>query len=682
MPEYSTPTLTPAGTSKLTGMNGSSAGNFLVSDILDIIRNTYGQANGVATLDGSGKLPTAQLPDIADDVLVYASKALLPAQGVEAKIYITTDDNVLYRWDATLGDYVQLSVDLSDYATLDDLAAEESARETADTNLKNAITSLDHRVQNLEQSKGDYVVANYKDGSITPSGKGNWAVVEGLRGVSRVENSLIPTNRNTGSYTASSDTASYDETAHFLSSTEIQCVSGHTYLMVANVTRNISTNNQLSLIMWPKNMTGNAAVVFANGESNGQKCSLYTANGNGYFERISFNDYNGKRGFNAGDSASYSDLCFKDLNIYFGTSDLSFLGATDSAKLATIQKDYPHLLIPSEYGTRIVDAGYSGVRAWARNLAQTNPTFFDSPYIPTFDADKCYKVTAGVTYYWKIFEKTFTTYRARLFFYDMEGNPLTTPSTSWVAEVSSNGFYVNGQGLLWGGNASDTTKKWTFSQDFYIRFCFVMGDSSASSVISKFCINVSDSLNGTYTPYHAPNTLSLTFTGKSAGSVADTCEPNVEVEGVARKRETQRIAEYTITGNETWGLSSTVTSGVYCVYFNVSGIKPVDVAIVGNILCSEYLPVSANNTYTKVTGISVRDNSEGFRIFDPNIQTVDAMKAKMVGKKIYYEKATPTVTLSDPLIENTLLTEAYGRMATVQTGTVVDGSFDMGFITL
>ena len=48
----------------------------------------------------------------------------------------------------------------------------------------------------------------------------------------------------------------------------------------------------------------------------------------------------------------------------------------------------------------------------------------------------------------------------------------------------------------------------------------------------------------------------------------------------------------------------------------------------------------------------------------------------------YYEAPTPTVTLSDPIIDNTLLTEAYGRMATVQTGTIVDGSFDMGFINL
>ena len=54
----------------------------------------------------------------------------------------------------------------------------------------------------------------------------------------------------------------------------------------------------------------------------------------------------------------------------------------------------------------------------------------------------------------------------------------------------------------------------------------------------------------------------------------------------------------------------------------------------------------------------------------------------LTGKTINFELATESVTLSDPIIDNTLLTEAYGRMSTVQTGTVVDGSFDLGFITL
>ena len=49
---------------------------------------------------------------------------------------------------------------------------------------------------------------------------------------------------------------------------------------------------------------------------------------------------------------------------------------------------------------------------------------------------------------------------------------------------------------------------------------------------------------------------------------------------------------------------------------------------------------------------------------------------------LYYESPNPTVTLSDPILDNTLLTEAGGRLSTVQTGTVVDGSFDMGFINL
>jgi hypothetical protein len=49
---------------------------------------------------------------------------------------------------------------------------------------------------------------------------------------------------------------------------------------------------------------------------------------------------------------------------------------------------------------------------------------------------------------------------------------------------------------------------------------------------------------------------------------------------------------------------------------------------------------------------------------------------------VNYALAEESVTLSDPLIDNTLLTEAYGRMSTVQTGTIVDGSFDLGFINL
>ena len=87
----------------------------------------------------------------------------------------------LYAWDGAA--YQPFTPDLSPYATKAEMQA-------ADANLQSQVNAIDHRVQNLEQPKGGYVVSNYKDGAITPSGKGNWAVVEGLRGVSRVDNRL------------------------------------------------------------------------------------------------------------------------------------------------------------------------------------------------------------------------------------------------------------------------------------------------------------------------------------------------------------------------------------------------------------------------------------------------------------------------------------------------------------
>ena len=110
MPEYSTPKLTPAETTKLTGMNSGSSGYFEVKDVLDIIRNTYGQNNGVATLGSDGKLPSSQLPDLADDVIVVDSYSTLPAIGTASKIYITADNNIGYRWDPelTTPDYVKI----------------------------------------------------------------------------------------------------------------------------------------------------------------------------------------------------------------------------------------------------------------------------------------------------------------------------------------------------------------------------------------------------------------------------------------------------------------------------------------------------------------------------------------------------------------------------------------------
>jgi len=59
-----------------------------------------------ATLDGSGKVPSAQLPSYVDDVLEYANQASLPATGESGKIYITLNNNKVYRWSGSA--YVEI----------------------------------------------------------------------------------------------------------------------------------------------------------------------------------------------------------------------------------------------------------------------------------------------------------------------------------------------------------------------------------------------------------------------------------------------------------------------------------------------------------------------------------------------------------------------------------------------
>lgn len=66
-----------------------------------------GAANGYASLDGAGLVPSTQLPSYVDDVLEYADLASLPVTGTTGKIYVTLDTNKIYRWSGTV--YVEIS---------------------------------------------------------------------------------------------------------------------------------------------------------------------------------------------------------------------------------------------------------------------------------------------------------------------------------------------------------------------------------------------------------------------------------------------------------------------------------------------------------------------------------------------------------------------------------------------
>lgn len=70
-----------------------------------------GVANGIATLDSSGFVPSTQLPSYVDDILEYASYNSLPSVGETGKIYVTLDTNLTYRWSGA--SYIEISKSLA-----------------------------------------------------------------------------------------------------------------------------------------------------------------------------------------------------------------------------------------------------------------------------------------------------------------------------------------------------------------------------------------------------------------------------------------------------------------------------------------------------------------------------------------------------------------------------------------
>lgn len=73
--------------------------------------NSKGAPNGLASLNESGIIPSAQLPSYVDDVIEVNSFNNLPSTGESGKIYITQDTNLTYRWSGSA--YVEISKSLA-----------------------------------------------------------------------------------------------------------------------------------------------------------------------------------------------------------------------------------------------------------------------------------------------------------------------------------------------------------------------------------------------------------------------------------------------------------------------------------------------------------------------------------------------------------------------------------------
>lgn len=73
--------------------------------------NSKGAPNGLASLNESGIIPSAQLPSYVDDVIEVDTFSNLPGTGESGKIYIVQDTNLTYRWSGT--GYIEISKSLA-----------------------------------------------------------------------------------------------------------------------------------------------------------------------------------------------------------------------------------------------------------------------------------------------------------------------------------------------------------------------------------------------------------------------------------------------------------------------------------------------------------------------------------------------------------------------------------------
>ena len=107
-----------AQVNSITGVKGNAESsyrtgnvNITPANIGAIATSARGAANGVASLDSAGKVPSSQLPSYVDDVLEYDGTSNFPTTGESGKIYVDTSTNKTYRWGGSA--YAEISASLA-----------------------------------------------------------------------------------------------------------------------------------------------------------------------------------------------------------------------------------------------------------------------------------------------------------------------------------------------------------------------------------------------------------------------------------------------------------------------------------------------------------------------------------------------------------------------------------------
>lgn len=188
----------------------------------------------------------------------------------------------------------------------------------------------------------------------------------------------------------------------------------------------------------------------------------------------------------------------------------------------------------------------------------------------------------------------------------------------------------------------------TYDKAQFFDLTEMFGAGNEPATPAEFWQRVPDKLYG-YNPndYRAANIPSSKYFPdgmKSAGSVYD------EINFLSQKA-IKRIGAVDL-GTLNWNYDSTSPSHER-FEAGVDGIKLVSGSMKGNLVCSKYTAVSADDIYLHTTDktIAVHNIVEQVWIYDTTYTDAAAFKAAMSGVMLYYELATPVETAITPSLQ-------------------------------
>lgn len=547
------------------------------------------------------------------------------------------------------------------YATKTAFSEEETARETADTNEQNAriakdndlqsqivntnvvlqqkVTSLQKQIDNITEAEDLIETVDYSNGeNAVPANVSKYAEVSMLRGRTRPWNQLANPSALISDGTFYNVIISVDTGTNTITLSGTS--TGATFILILGASQ-------------PDAVVGHVYLVMGNRSTAGIRWGSEIVSGDFIRTATSLTDLQLAIRLYQGSSYSGSiQLHIHDLTLIFGAGNEPSTVAEAVALLSAL----------GEYNAydagSLVDTTYSAVKSVGVNIWDEeweSGRWDNNTGLPSVDNDRIrnkypIKVNPSTTYY------KGTTLISNCYFYDSDMNFLSYGGA---------------------GEATVTTP----ANCVYMNFMTIVGNPTYSHNIQICLDSYSDKTN-----FHEYMTDTLTLpepvTLRSAGSVADTDELNVEVDGVEKRRQTKRVGQVDL-GSLSWYRDTQYANPLFYADFSDSPTLTGE-NYLAKCECALYKTVKVSSVVQTNKSIGIQKayyyTAQRIVIRDDSYTDATTFKSAMSGVMLNYELASEVVTLLDPILDNFVKVEPNGTVETVQTqDPKVDGAMTITY---